>query len=148
MKLTRAGEYAVRCVLYLARYGNGSIAKRKDIARAMEIPEQFLGKVAQVLARAGIVDIHQGVGGGFRLTRPPEQINLLEVVEAVEGPIVLNQCLLHPDSCSRVPSCSVHRVWHTAVERVRRTLEEANFADLAREENVECEPRRGAAAGK
>ena len=85
MRLTRAGEYAVRCMLYLASLGTGELAMRKEIARVMGIPEQFLGKIAQQLSRAGFIDIVQGAKGGYRLVVPPQKLTLLDVVEAVEA---------------------------------------------------------------
>lgn len=130
MRLTRAGEYAVRCVLYLSLSGKGVLAKRKDIAGTMEIPGQFLGKIAQQLSRAGIIDIVQGAGGGYRLIIPPEKLTLLEVVEAVIGEIVLNDCVANPDGCYRSPSCTVHLVWEKARKQLRETLRQARFADL------------------
>jgi Rrf2 family protein len=100
----------------------------------MEIPEQFLGKIAQQLARAGIVEIVQGAKGGFRLVVAPDRVTLLDVVEAVIGEIFLNDCLLRPSSCSRVNSCAVHQVWLKARAQLRETLASATFADLLKDE--------------
>lgn len=133
MRLTRAGEYAVRCVIYLSLSGKGMLVKRKEVAQIMEIPGQFLGKIAQQLSRAGIIDIVQGAGGGYRLIIPPEKLSLLEVVEAVIGEIVLNDCVANPKGCYRSPSCSVHRVWEKAREQLRETLRQTSFADLIAE---------------
>jgi Rrf2 family protein len=130
MRLTRAGEYAVRCVLYLSLTGKGVLAKRKDIAGTMDIPGQFLAKIAQQLSQAGIIEIVQGAGGGYRLVIPPEKLTLLEVVEAVIGEIVLNDCVANPDGCYRSPSCTVHLVWEKAREQLRETLRQARFIDL------------------
>ncbi len=134
MKLTRAGEYAVRCVLYLAAQERGEIVSRREIADAMDIPFQFLGKVAQQLAKAGVLEIRQGAQGGVRLLAAPKHISLLMVVEAIEGEIFLNDCLLNPESCSRVGSCGVHRVWSEARKRLRDSLNAVTFDQLAAEE--------------
>jgi Rrf2 family protein len=133
MRLTRAGEYAVRCMLYLCCLGVGNVGSRKEIAQAMDIPAQFLGKIAQQLARAGFIDITQGPKGGFRLVVPPEEVTLLGVVEAVIGEIYLNDCLMHPDSCFRSPTCTVYQVWQTARQQLRQTLERTTFAGLLKE---------------
>lgn len=133
MRLTRAGEYAVRCMLYLCCLGVGIVGSRKEIAQAMEIPAQFLGKIAQQLARAGFIDIIQGPKGGFRLVVPPEEVTLLGVVEAVIGEIYLNDCLMRPDSCFRSSSCTVYHVWQTARQQLRQTLERTTFAGLLEE---------------
>lgn len=130
MRLTRAGEYAIRCALYLSIQGKGVLAKRKTIARTMEIPGQFLGKIAQQLSQAGIIEIVQGAGGGYRLLVPPQELTLLAVVEAVIGEIFLNDCVARPEACYRSPSCAVHRVWESARAQLRETLRRARFADL------------------
>jgi Rrf2 family iron-sulfur cluster assembly transcriptional regulator len=134
MRLTRAGEYGVRCVLYLSKQKQGIVVPRREISEAMEIPGQFLGKIAQQLARRGIIEIVQGSKGGFRLVVDPARISLLEVVEAVVGEIFLNDCLMRPNECSRVNSCTVHRVWQKARTQLRETLSSATFAELVEED--------------
>ena len=133
MRLTRAGEYAVRCVLYLASLEVGQVGNRKEIARIMDIPDQFLGKIAQQLARAGFLEIVQGAKGGFRLRVPAKQLTLLEVVETVIGEIFLNDCIMRPESCKRSQACAVHSVWERARNQLRDTLREANFEKLLKE---------------
>jgi Rrf2 family protein len=135
MRLTRAGEYAVRCILYLASQGVGVVSNRKRIAEAMEIPEQFLSKIGQQLARAGIIEIVQGAKGGLRLVVSPEKLNLLDVVEAVIGEIFLNDCVIRPESCHRSNTCTVNRVWETARNQLRETLREASFSRLLKEDS-------------
>jgi Rrf2 family transcriptional regulator, iron-sulfur cluster assembly transcription factor len=130
MRLTRAGEYAVRCMLHLSCLGMGKIGSRLEIARTMDIPAQFLSKIAQQLARAGYIEIVQGPKGGFRLVVPPEKVTLLGVIEAVIGEIYLNDCLMRPESCHRSPTCSVYQVWQKARLQLRQTLEQTTFASL------------------
>ncbi len=130
MRLTRAGEYAVRCVLYLASRGTDVVCNRKQIAAEMDIPDQFLGKIAQQLARSGVVDIVQGAKGGLKLAVVPEKITLLDVVEAVIGEIFLNDCVIRPDSCERSGACAVHHIWEKARSQLRDTLQDATFASL------------------
>ncbi len=130
MRLTRAGEYAIRCIYYLATRAPDERISRREIATAMEIPEPFLGKVAQQLARAGLIEIFQGSKGGFRLRRTPADISLLEVIEAVMGELYLNDCLIHPGACRRSPHCAIHDVWQTARRQLRETLAKADFEQL------------------
>ena len=133
MRLTKAGEYAVRCILYLSSIGMDRVGSRKEIAKMMGIPEQFLGKIAQQLARAGFIEILQGAKGGFRLVVPPQELTLLSVVEAVVGEIFLNDCLMRSDACNRSNSCAVHLVWEKARNQLRQTLQEATFDGLLAE---------------
>jgi Rrf2 family protein len=142
MRLSRAAEYAVRCMLYLSTAGKGVLVGRKTVAREMDIPEQFLGKIAQQLARAGLIEIIQGVKGGFRLVVPPSELTLLMVIEAVIGEIFLNDCLLWPESCGRSPVCKVHVVWENARNQLRETLRKATFSSLIIEAPVQSPDAR------
>jgi Rrf2 family protein len=135
MRLTRAGEYAVRCVLYLASQGVGIVCNRKQIAAEMDIPDQFLGKIAQQLARSGFLEIVQGAKGGLKLVVPPEHLSLLDVVEAVIGEIFLNDCVMRPESCQRSQACSVHQIWDKARNQLRDTLRQATFTSLLDKES-------------
>jgi Rrf2 family protein len=146
VKLTRAGEYAVRCVLYLACQPPGQVASSRQVAKAMDIPQQFLGKIAQVLARAGVLEIVQGARGGLRLARPAREITLLDVVEAADGELALNQCLLRSDSCGRSSMCAVHRIWGQARQALRDVLASADFAALAAQE-IKAQKRIAAIEG-
>lgn len=134
MRLTRAGEYGIRCVLHLARHGKGTLVSRKEIAVRTDVPPDFLAKIAQQLARAGIIEILQGANGGYRLLADPSEITLLSVIEAIIGEISLNDCVGRPESCHGSALCTVHRVWTKANQQLRATLQEADFATLASEE--------------
>ncbi len=141
MRLTRAGEYAIRCLLYLSMHRDREVIGRKEIAEAMDIPAQFLGKVAQQLARAGIIAIRQGAQGGYELVTRPEELTLLSVVEAIDGEIYLNDCIHRPESCDRQCICSVHLVWEKARTQLRETLAGTTLARLAEEEAQGCAKR-------
>ena len=111
------------------------MVSRKEIARVMDIPNQFLGKIAQQLARSGIIEIIQGARGGYRLLIAPEKLTLLDVVEAVIGEIYLNDCVIRPVSCARNQVCSVHRVWERARDQLRETLRQSTFARILAEDS-------------
>ncbi len=135
MRLTKAGEYAVRCALYLSYKGEGVTTSRREIARVMDIPDQFLGKIAQQLAKAQIIEIIQGAKGGYRLLISPDKLTMLDVVEAVIGKIFLNDCVIRPESCQRAPACSAHQVWEKARNQLRNTLRQASFKQMLEDEN-------------
>jgi Rrf2 family protein len=134
MQMTRAAEYAVRCVLHLALERGDRVVPRREIAAVREIPGHFLGKVAQRLSRAGIIRISQGARGGYQLASPADKITLLAVVEAAEGDIGLNTCVMHAKACSRTSVCAAHRVWVEARRQLRATLGGVTFAELAAQE--------------
>ena len=134
MRLTKAAEYGVRCVLVLSLKSEGQVINRREIASEMQIPEQFLSKVAQDLAKAGLIEIVQGSRGGYRMLKPAKHTTLLEVIEAINGNIFLNDCLMASDYCSRSQFCPVHKVWEKARKQLRQTLRETTFDQLAKEE--------------
>lgn len=135
MRLTRAGEYAIRCILYLSVKGKGVLISKKEIAEHCSIPPKFLAKIAQDLARARIIEIRQGPKGGFVLAEEPSEISLLNVVEAIIGEIYLNDCVARPNSCVASSTCVVHRAWNRLRNRLRQAMDEITFADLAKEPN-------------
>lgn len=135
MRLTRAAEYAIRCMVYLAKQGRGVLTSRQEVAERADIPTHFLAKIAQDLARAGFIEIRQGARGGFVLLKQPADISLLEVVETMIGEISLNDCVARPASCKITYGCAVHRVWMDARDQLRATLARVTFAQLVKEES-------------
>jgi Rrf2 family protein len=129
-------------MLYLARQPRGRKVMTSTIARASDIPDSFLAKVLQVLARAGIVESYRGTGGGFSLRKPAGEITLRQIIEAVEGDIALNECLVHKDACKRVRACPAHKIWKEAQEQLLQVLDKANLGDLARDAAVLERPRK------
>src|SRR5947209_5952778 len=101
MQLTRAADYAVRVMMHMAALPPGSRTSRSALAVAASCPEQFLSKVLQDLTRAGLVVSHRGNTGGFELPALSVGVSVLDVVEAVEGPIHLNICLACDAVCER-----------------------------------------------
>ena len=138
MLITRATEYAIRAVLYLAKQPPGEIVLKKDICRTQDITPAFLTKILQPLIKAGIVGSQRGVGGGFYLAREPAEITLLDIVEAEEGPVYLNQCLIEEGSCERDLFCPAHGAWRHIRGEMTRILGDYTFARLAEieEENL------------
>lgn len=131
MELTRKGEYAIRGIVYLAQLPPGKVALISEIAEAADVPQTFLAKILQSFAKIGIVQSFRGAGGGFMLGRAASRITLREVVEAVEGPILPNRCLLGSGTCERDGSCGVHPVWRQVQQRVVEILDGVTIEDLA-----------------
>ena len=132
MQLTRAADYAVRVMVHLAGLPPGTRTSRGDLASAADCPEQFLSKVLQSLTRAGLVVSHRGNTGGFELPVLRRDASLLEVVEAIEGPLRLNLCLTSSDGCTRQSWCPVHPVWAEAQAAMAFVLRRTTIAALAR----------------
>ena len=133
MRLTRGADYGARGVVYLARQPNDSVLLVGEIASAEGMPESYLAKIFQALAREGIVRSHRGAGGGFSLGRSPGEITLRQVVEAIDGPIALCRCLGVSGSCDRMAGCSLYPVLREAQERLLALLGATTFDDLAQD---------------
>ncbi|HXV21572.1 MAG TPA: Rrf2 family transcriptional regulator [Desulfuromonadales bacterium] len=134
MLITRATEYAIRAVLFLAKQPRGEIVFKKDICRTQSITPAFLTKIFQPLIKAGIVGSQRGVGGGFYLLKPPQEVSLLDVVQAQEGPLYINQCLTREGACERDVFCPVHGAWREIRGELMSTLSRYTFAHLIHEE--------------
>lgn len=130
MEITQETDYAVRCILYLSRSTGDAPVMVETIAEEMCIPRSFLAKILQRLAKAEIVQSFRGVKGGFQLKRPPAAISLLDIVEAIEGPIAMNRCTLEPQRCDFSGSCTVHPVWQALQEQVVDYLGKKTFDTL------------------
>ncbi|MDD2582918.1 MAG: Rrf2 family transcriptional regulator [Desulfuromonadaceae bacterium] len=130
MELTRKGEYAIRGIVYLAGKPIDKVCLLSDIAAAVNVPPTFLAKIFQQFSKIGLVKSFRGTGGGFMLGRPAESITLLEVVEAVEGPVIPNRCVVYPSNCERSEYCNVHPVWKRVQDEVRGVLEGVTLKEL------------------
>jgi Rrf2 family protein len=131
MQLTRAADYGVRVMIHLATLPAHQRARLPALARATGAPESFLSKVLQALCRAGFLASRRGQSGGFEMLPAGRQASVRTVIEAIEGPICLNLCLVSGASCSRKSICPAHPVWVRAQEAMLGVLNTASIADLA-----------------
>jgi Rrf2 family protein len=141
MQLTRAADYAVRVMIHLAGLPPGTRASRGELALQAECPEQFLSKVLQSLTRAGLVISHRGNTGGFELSAHRDA-SLLNVVEAIEGPMRINICLSSELACTRQERCPAHSVWAQAQEAMLGVLQSVSMDNLA--QKVAAQGKNGA----
>jgi len=132
MQITRQADYAVRAVLYLARLGPGHRASTAEIARERKIPPTFLAKIVSLLSASGIVRATRGAHGGVTLAKPASELSLLEVVEAIDGPINLAECTLNPETCEFSDDCQVRVVWCETRTQLVERLGQTYFSTLAR----------------
>jgi Rrf2 family protein len=135
MKFTRKTDYALRAMQNLARraygpepgLGNHKPVPVLSIAKGAGLPTRFLHGIVAKLSKAGLLKTIPGPKGGIALARPPESINILEIVEAVEGPINLMDCFNHPESCHDACQCSIMSVLRTAQDSLRNCLRNTNL---------------------
>ncbi|HSB88744.1 MAG TPA: Rrf2 family transcriptional regulator [Anaerolineales bacterium] len=130
MQITKQADYAVRAVLYLAKLSDGRRAPTSQIARDQKIPPSFLAKIVSQLSVAGMVQTSRGARGGVTLAREPSEISLLEVIEAIDGPIALNECVTDASVCTFGSDCPVHGVWCESQARLVKDLSATTFGGL------------------
>lgn len=130
MQITHQADYATRAVLYLAQQKKEKHVATGKIAREQNIPPSFLAKIVSQLSIAGILNTSRGAHGGIWLARDPEDITLLEVVEAIDGPIRLNICSDGKGECSLEETCLLHPIWREAQDQLIAKLQSTNFTQL------------------
>lgn len=131
MQLTRAADYGVRVMVYLATLPAHQRALLPALAHATSAPESFLSKVLQALSRAGLIASRRGQAGGFEILPSGRQASMREVIEAIDGPLHLNICLISPTSCPSEMWCPAHPVWVRAQQALFDVLSQATIAELA-----------------
>ena len=130
MQITRQADYAARAILYLARTGNGKRISTNQVAKDQNIPPSFLAKIISQLSIAGLLQTARGASGGVALARKPENITLLDVIQAIDGPIQLNDCVVQEDVCCFQENCSMQLVWSEAQNDLITRLKSTTFAKL------------------
>lgn len=129
MQITRQADYAVRAVLHLALLNSDQRATTKEIAKAQDIPASFLAKIVAQLSVVGILKTTRGVRGGVTLALHPEEITILDVVEAIDGPFLVNECV-HEDFHCPLENCPVRDVWGQVQADLVNRLSSATFAQF------------------
>jgi Rrf2 family protein len=136
MQLTRQADYAVRAVLYLAQMKNGDRGTTSIVAKEQHIPPSFLAKIVSQLSVSGLVRTSRGARGGVTLAREPKEITLLQVVEAIDGPIQLNECVGDNGVCAFGNDCPIRSVWCEAQDELVTRLRKTDFAQLLATSNI------------
>lgn len=131
MIYSRPCEYALRALTYLSSQNQGELSRVHEIAESEDLPAPFLAKLLQQLARAGILTSVKGPKGGFGLARQPENITMMEVIEAVDGEEGFTRCAVGLAECSDTSPCPLHETWEPLKRRITDYLSERTLADLA-----------------
>ncbi len=130
MIYSRSAEYAIRAFVYLADVPEGKYAMVKNIAEECDIPAHFLAKILQQLARKGFLRSSKGPTGGFTLRKPPEEISLLEIVDAIDGLAEYQRCPSGLAECSDDAHCGMHDSWKELRTRIIEYMEGTSIADV------------------
>ncbi len=138
MNISAKSKYAVRALVELAQHNGDQPVPIADISARKEIPLQFLEQLFSSLRKAGILNSHRGVRGGFSFKKLPEDVSVLEVVEALDGSVAPASCTVGAP-CDKKETCAVQEVWADAKRSLEQVLSDARIADLAHKESLMME---------
>lgn len=154
LRIARQTDYAARLVLHLASLGEGASASIADIAHHRLLPVPFVRRMVARMVGAGLLRTTRGARGGVQLARSPAAISLGDVVQAMEGPISLNDCVRVPRTCPLVRRCPVQKVWTEVSDALAGQLASVRFdvlaaaADGHASAHLRLEPRPAPRPGK
>jgi FeS assembly SUF system regulator len=131
MRLSRITDYGIVMMAFLAAQPEDSQHSARGIAEATQLPLPVVSKILKTLARKGLLHSQRGPRGGYSLARRPERISVAEMITALEGPIGLTECTLHPGLCMQEASCHVREPWQQINLVVRNALADVTLARLA-----------------
>jgi Rrf2 family protein len=114
----------------MAEKPSGTLFMRSDLSKLSNVPDSFLGKIMQSLAKAEILTSERGKKGGFRLGKAPEEINMYDVILAVDGDLQITDCLYSSEFCDQTRHCSVHKVWNNIQNTITTQLKSTTLKDL------------------
>ncbi len=132
MQITRQADYALRAMHYLSKLEPNQRAATSQIAQEQRIPPSFLAKIISQLSIAGLIHTSRGAHGGVTLARGADEITILEVVEAIDGPITLNECTHSKDGCPFGEDCPIRPLWCEAQEELVAKLRATTFGALVK----------------
>lgn len=129
-QISRRVDYAVRIMIELGLQPQGTYLSARRVSVRTAVPKAFLHKITADLVRADLITTQTGPTGGLALQKEPDTINLLDIVQAIDGPVCLNICLVRPQECNRDRFCPGHEVWGRLQLLVVAELQKTNLADL------------------
>lgn len=132
IRLTRISDYGIVLMTHLAARGDHAPRNARQVAIAAGLPLPVVRKILKVLTREGLLASHRGSKGGYSLARSPEQISAAEMIAALDGPIGLTECAIHPGLCGQEERCHVREPWKRINSVVHHALSAVTLADLAR----------------
>jgi FeS assembly SUF system regulator len=130
IRISRLSDYGIVLMAHLAGRVDDAPHKAREVASEAQLPLPVVSKVLKSLARQGLLVSHRGAKGGYSLARPAEEISAAEMITALEGPIGLTECSVHPGQCVQEASCHVREPWQRINAVIRNALRDVTLADL------------------
>lgn len=139
MKLSTRGKYGLYAMYYLAEHKDDGPQSLQSIANT-GVPKQYLEQLLGNLRRVGLVNSVRGAQGGYQIAKPPREISILDVIDAMEGPLALSECMTEEGHCARACQCPVRRVWQQLTDSINRELAGVTLGDMIHQPE-ECEAK-------
>jgi len=139
MKLSTRSRYGIHAMFDLAKYADAGPQAVRSIAERQSVPEQYLEQLIAPLRRANLVRSIRGAAGGYQLARPPTDISVGAVVRALEGPLMITDCMVDADACVRSSACPSRVVWERLAKAINRVLDETSLADMLADEKLRAQ---------
>lgn len=130
MKISTKGRYGLRILIDLANHDTGKPRLIRDIAQAQQISEKYISRLAIALRRAGLIRSVRGINGGFHLAKKPSEITLLEVLEVMEGPVAVVECVSSTLKCGRHTHCGVRSIWQQLNDNIRNMMSSITLEEI------------------
>jgi Rrf2 family protein len=130
LRLTNAGDYAIRSMIFIASLPEDAVVLRSEICETQKIPSSFMAKILRSLVRAQLLRSTRGVNGGFSLARPASKVTLLDILESIEGPLALTDCVPSPEECEHSMNCPANAVWGRVQNSIKEILRSSTLEDL------------------
>ena len=133
MKLSTRGKYGLYAMYYLAqRQGQGPQSLQSITSTG--VPKQYLEQLLGNLRRSGLVTTVRGVQGGYQIAKPPSAISILDIIDAMEGPLELSECMTDKSQCFQSYQCPVRRVWEKLTDSINHELSQVRLASMLENE--------------
>ena len=130
MKISTKGRYGLRILMDLALHQSEKPRLIRDIAKSQQISEKYISRLVIALRKAGMIRSVRGVNGGFHIAMKPEDITLLDVIEVMEGPLSIVNCVSMPKRCRMSDNCAPREVWCKLNEEIRDLMRQTTLADI------------------
>lgn len=130
MKISTKGRYGLRILMDLAIHQSEKPRLIRDIAKSQQISEKYISRLVIALRKAGLIRSVRGVNGGFYLAKKPEDITLLNVIEVMEGPLSIVDCVAAPKRCALHENCAPREIWSKLNDDIRGLMREITLADV------------------
>jgi Rrf2 family protein len=139
LRINRRTDYAIRVMLALAKRPEAARVSTQTIQAEMQVPRAFLQRIIADLSKKSLLRTFPGPNGGLQLARTSQSITLRDVYEAVEGPLLISECLASRGACPLDSTCPVHPCWKRLQEMIVRELEAINLEQLGRDAHLLAE---------